>query len=74
MKVNPEATAIPHPGHLDAHRTNPVCTSRSEGSHSGLRLDAPGDRGGRHIGLKAPQFLPLSLAPRAVVLPGVRPP
>jgi hypothetical protein len=23
MTVNPEATAIPHPGHLAAHRTNP---------------------------------------------------
>jgi hypothetical protein len=23
VKTHPEATAIPHPGHLDAHRTNP---------------------------------------------------
>ena len=31
------------------------------------------DRGGPHIVLKAQQFLPLSLAPRAVDLPSVRP-
>jgi hypothetical protein len=23
VKANPSATAIPHPGYLDAHRTNP---------------------------------------------------
>ena len=44
------------------------------GSHSGPPPGGPGHRGGPHIVLKAPRFLPLSLAPRGVALPGVTPP